>query len=120
VLAGLAAAASGTSSDVRELARERLQARIDRLDVKDLLARAEHAEAEVRRMVVAAILARHPKELPKLFDRLADRDDGIRQLVRTALVRESKMLDFGPEPGESETEARKARDRWRTWWELNR
>jgi hypothetical protein len=120
VFAGLGAAAGSTNSDVRLLGRDLLLRHLGRLDPKDALAQADNADVEVRRAVVDLVLEKHPAQLGKLIDRVADKDEGIRQQVRAALAREAKNVDFGPEPGESETEARKSRDRWRTWWELNR
>lgn len=120
VFAGLGAAAARPSSDARLLARDLLTRQMSKLDLKGLGALLEHAEVEVRRLAVEVVLEKHPAALDRLLDRVADRDDGIRQVARAALARKASPLDFGPEPGASEADAKKARDRWRTWWDLNK
>jgi len=119
-LAALANRAANSTSDVRELSRDLLQKSVARLDVRDVLPLLDHADAEVRRTAVTAILDKHPASLGKLIDRVADADDGIRQQVRQALTRELRTVDFGPEPNADAAEARRARDRWRAYWDLNR
>jgi hypothetical protein len=120
VFAGLGAAAANTTSDIRMLSRDLLLRHLGRLSLAEVVAQLENGEVEVRRAAVDVVLEKHPGALAKLIDRVADKDEGIRQQVRAALVREAKPVDFGPDPNESEAEIRKARDRWRTWWDLNR
>ncbi len=119
VLDALADRASNSTTDVRELSRKLLLNHLGREDQRSVLAMLEHEKVEVRRAAVGLILDKYPTALPRLIDRVADADDGIRQQVRQALKRAARNLDFGPEPNAEDGEARKARDRWRAYWDLN-
>lgn len=116
----LASQIPSSDSDLRQLSRDLLLRHVGRMELRDLLPLLEHADVEVRRSTVETVLAKHATALPRLIDRLMDRDEAIRQQVRQALVREARPVDFGPEANADAADARKARDRWRTWWDLNR
>lgn len=120
VLPTLAARAGSSTSDIRELSRELMAKHLGGLDAGSLRSLLEHTDSQIRQAAVGVILEKHPSGLGWLLDRLADSEDDIRQQVRQALARNARTVDFGPEPGADDAEARKARDRWRTWWTLNR
>ena len=103
-----------------QAALEATQRLFRRAGVRQRVAPAQPGDGRMRVEFNRPIKARQRlASATKLIERVADKDEAIRQQVRAALARNARTVDFGPDVNASNAEARQARDRWRTWWELN-
>jgi hypothetical protein len=112
----LALAIPRLEGDARGKAREALADRLTRMTANTLKGYLTDPDPEIRR---AAVLAAAMKDLRELVPHMIERlDDGEPQVVRAAhaALKAMSNRDYGPAPGASPEEHKKAIADWKDWW----
>jgi hypothetical protein len=113
----LAEAIPQLTGDTQKRAREALAERMARFSAGTLKERLHDPNAELRRASALAVCMRDEREMvPDLIEALGDADDLVVRGARLAL-KEMSEKDFGPAPGATAEQKRRAAADWKAWWE---
>jgi hypothetical protein len=120
VLGSLAAAAESSDEDVQKLARGLLVRHLTRQKTEVVREALKAFQPSVRAAAAEVAAKRRLPVEAELIDLLKDKEGGIDQFARKALVRLSKGPDFGPEPDASAEQRADAQRQWKDWWQKQR
>jgi hypothetical protein len=111
----LGSAASTIEGNHQNLAREYLMRVMDSVGSDALKRRLKDDRAEIRAAAARLAGGRSLRFAGPLIDLLTDGEEMVRDTARQSLVRLSHGKDFGPTPGASEADRKKAVQEWRSW-----
>jgi hypothetical protein len=112
----LAVAIQQLKGDLQAKARDALIERLAGLRGEDLTRSLVSDQAEIRRAAALVCKKKNDKGyVPGLISLLDDSSADVTQAARDALATISGQ-NFGPEPGASDADHRKAVEAWKGWW----
>jgi hypothetical protein len=111
----LGSAASSVDGNHQKLAQESLSRVMHYLDSDALVKRFKDDRAEIRAAAARVAGGRSLHISEPLINLLTDGEETVRDAARQSLVRLSHGKDFGPAPGATDADRKKAAQEWRSW-----
>jgi hypothetical protein len=116
VLPGLANAAGSYDKDIQKLGRDLLYAHLTRQSEAVVKEKLTDEQPEIRKAAVRVVVNKMPRLTCELIALLADEQTEVRGAAHDALVKLSRVEDYGPPADATTEQIGIAQGKWRSWW----